>query len=41
MTDDLFTHAARYPSAPGHRDTDTSREAASDMIVLDNTNRFV
>jgi hypothetical protein len=31
MTDDLFTHAARYPSAPGHRDTDTSREAASDM----------
>jgi hypothetical protein len=31
MTDDLFTHAARYPSAPGHRDTDTSREAAKDM----------
>ena len=39
MTDDLFSF--RYPSAPGHRDTDTSREAASDMIVLDNTNRFV
>lgn len=31
MTDDLFTLAARYPSAPGHRDTDTSREAAADM----------
>jgi len=31
MTDDLFTLAARYPSAPGHRDTDTSRDAAADM----------
>ena len=31
MTDDLFTFAARYPHTPGHRDTDTSREAASDI----------
>jgi hypothetical protein len=29
MTDDLFSF--RYPSAPGYRDTDTSREAAADM----------
>jgi hypothetical protein len=28
VTDDLFAFAARYPSAPGYRDTDTSREAA-------------
>ncbi len=29
MSDDLFSF--RYPTGPGHRDTDTSREAASDM----------